>query len=372
MRTILKTLKAKFVILFTVINIPFVVGCSLNENNIENINISNNANIGYVSYNNENEEFSSPLSISAYLPEYSVNIEQRTLELNVVKEERIENKEKKEEKKKENKDSNIEMVKESDSESLENIEREKREEENKVNNINVQEVEEHIEYATQTVNVRSGPDTSYNVLTTLSLNDEVLVNGKVNDWYQIVYLGSNAYVSSNYLSTEKVEIKTSGIVETLGSISFESIMYAENEIVKLPQNIIDSFKNDNWHFYLTTENIAQTMFQGQYNSVMGGTDYGNRTIKVSHNYSYIKESCLHEFGHYVYWKNNRLASTSDELTNAFNADVQNANIVGITYGLNDCVEFYAEVFYQYLNGNQNVIQYCPNMINIIQSDINNI
>lgn len=65
---------------------------------------------------------------------------------------------------------------------------------------------EQIMYANTSVNVRTGPDTSYDKLGTLSLNQEVKVTGLCNEsnWYRIDYNGEIGFVSSEYFADERV------------------------------------------------------------------------------------------------------------------------------------------------------------------------
>lgn len=53
---------------------------------------------------------------------------------------------------------------------------------------------------TDTVNLRSGPDTSYKSLGKLEAGQSVMATGQTEDgaWYQIYYEGRNAYISSEF------------------------------------------------------------------------------------------------------------------------------------------------------------------------------
>lgn len=65
-------------------------------------------------------------------------------------------------------------------------------------------------YAKQSVNLRSGPDTSYDKVGNLSTNQEVKITGQANTgWYRISFDGGIAFVSNKYLSENKVEVNTS-------------------------------------------------------------------------------------------------------------------------------------------------------------------
>lgn len=61
-------------------------------------------------------------------------------------------------------------------------------------------------YATTTVNIRKGPDTTYEKLGTLIMNQEVKVTGicNENDWYRVEYNDGIGFVSGEYLSDKKV------------------------------------------------------------------------------------------------------------------------------------------------------------------------
>ena len=67
-------------------------------------------------------------------------------------------------------------------------------------------------YATQSVNVRSGPSTDFNKIGSLSTNQEVQVISRCNEtgWYKFIWTdGSEACVSDKYLSDSKVEVQAS-------------------------------------------------------------------------------------------------------------------------------------------------------------------
>ena len=131
-------------------------------------------------------------------------------------------------------------------------EAEKEEESNIVNNVtsnnvNKEEVQEVISvkdvsydrYATTSLNIRKGPSTLYEIIGSLSYNQKIHVNGECEDgWVRIDYNGNNGYVSSNYLSVNKIENKpventtsnevnkeTSNNVNKGNSITFNSITY---------------------------------------------------------------------------------------------------------------------------------------------------
>ena len=66
-------------------------------------------------------------------------------------------------------------------------------------------------YSTDSLNVRTGPDESYEKIGMLTLNESVTrIKILDNGWSQIDYYGQTAYAFSDYLSYEPVEIPSDG------------------------------------------------------------------------------------------------------------------------------------------------------------------
>ena len=63
-------------------------------------------------------------------------------------------------------------------------------------------------YAQSFVNVRKGPDTSYDILGRLSTNDPVEVLGEYTEdnWMAVTYQGEKAFVSGRYLGEEQIDL----------------------------------------------------------------------------------------------------------------------------------------------------------------------
>ena len=63
-------------------------------------------------------------------------------------------------------------------------------------------------YAQSFVNVRKGPDTSYEILGKLSTNDPVDVLGEYSEdnWMAVTYQGEKAFVSGRYLGEEQIDL----------------------------------------------------------------------------------------------------------------------------------------------------------------------
>lgn len=72
----------------------------------------------------------------------------------------------------------------------------------------VTDCEEKIMYSKTSLNVRTGPATSFDSIGVLNLNQEVKVTGICdNGWSRIDYKGEVAYTSTKYLSDKKIEVQ---------------------------------------------------------------------------------------------------------------------------------------------------------------------
>lgn len=56
------------------------------------------------------------------------------------------------------------------------------------------------------VNIRSGPGTTYNILGSLPTGTEITITGESNDWYQIEYASGNGWVSAQLTSTSQPSV----------------------------------------------------------------------------------------------------------------------------------------------------------------------
>lgn len=85
----------------------------------------------------------------------------------------------------------------------------------KINGFVVEELADTPMYASQTVNVRSGPSQDYEQIGSLSWADEVTVTGIADTgWYQIRYNEGVGYCSNNYLVNDKPEAQQTASANT--------------------------------------------------------------------------------------------------------------------------------------------------------------
>ena len=75
---------------------------------------------------------------------------------------------------------------------------------------------------TDTLNVRSGPSTSYNKVGSLSNGDYIEIYERSNNWYKIIYNNQFAYISCNYVNLNILE-KGIDVSKWNGSINWNKV-----------------------------------------------------------------------------------------------------------------------------------------------------
>ena len=169
---------------------------------------------------------------------------------------------------------------------------------------------------------------------------------------------SEETTTTSEITTTVVTTKTttkenvvSGIGEIKGNVDIHYLNLLNSELNKLPINVLNKFKSMGWHIYVTDENIAKTVFNGKYKSVQGVTVYSDSIILIEARETAIKESTIHEFGHFIdyTYKNmyikgfisdtNSFKSIYNEEVDLFKSRITNSSCV------RDEQEFFAETLY---------------------------
>lgn len=207
-----------------------------------------------------------------------------------------------------------------------------------------------IVYSTTNLNVRTGPSTDYNKVGLLHYGDAVEVTGECdNGWNRILYNGNEAFVCSKYVTDNlSIQQPTSltnsvpGFCESKGA-SQSWVDKVNRELAYVPENIKQHFVNSGWHIYITTENIAQTYFNGIYNSVRGATFPG--TIVIETRNIAVSTAVCHEFGHYLDYTLG-FPSSSAEFSDIYNEEVSTfKSRIPNSSCVSSPAEFFAETFY---------------------------
>ena len=153
--------------------------------------------------------------------------------------------------------------------------------------------------------------------------------------------------TTTVITTKAVATKTEvpGIGEIKGNVDQRYLNLLNTELNKLPSKALTRFKNSGWHIYVTDENIAKTVFNGKYKSVQGVTLYSDKTILIEARDVAIKESTIHEFGHFIDYMKDFTSDSKEfkkiyaEEVNIFKSGIVNSSCV------RDEQEFFAETLY---------------------------
>lgn len=160
-------------------------------------------------------------------------------------------------------------------------------------------------------------------------------------------------------------------VERLENTSDDIYNEVVNQVGYVPDKLRKCFVDSGWRLILTSENIAQTEFGGQYKSIRGMTSYTNKYIKIHNRMIAAKTAVQHEFGHFLYDLSNRFyGQKQKEICDAFELEKDNlGKALSGTNGLEEPIEFYAEVFFIYCTDNENARNLYPITVAIIDNDL---
>lgn len=159
---------------------------------------------------------------------------------------------------------------------------------------------------------------------------------KAGEDYEVVVLDDYVIIGE-----EQEEVPLDG--ETL--TTDESNLVLAEMLGYVPANLLNMFYADNWGFALTTESLSDKFFQGKYNYVRAVTDSQMKTIWLAQNEAAIRQSAIHEMGHYLDIKLGRPNKSAD--FNRIWRD-ERVNFVVVNGDPNQakqsCSEYFAEAF----------------------------
>ena len=159
-------------------------------------------------------------------------------------------------------------------------------------------------------------------------------------------------------------------IEQSGSIESDILNIAVEQVNSVPYIVLERFKELSWRFILTDENIAKTELEGRYLLVNAVTSFDGSYIKVSNRRTAASTATAHEFGHFLYYIAGRF-DDDNEVNTAYLKEKDNRGFaLSGGNGLSDCVEFYAEVFYNYCSDKEAACRLYPITCAIIEHDLN--
>lgn len=82
-------------------------------------------------------------------------------------------------------------------------------------------------------------------------------------------------------------------------VSEESVSLIRRQLTALPDDLISDFCNDGWQIIVTSDDLNEEYFDGEYTSVSGVTKYKEKEILVSDEEEAVLSAPMHEFGHWL-------------------------------------------------------------------------
>ena len=187
---------------------------------------------------------------------------------------------------------------------------------------------------------------------TIPIADEQATDEQETDEQTIDNLAINdQMIEQDVIQTQEVELEPATYISrysfltTDGEIEKESIIVAEKEISRIPQNMLNIFEAEGWRIEISNANISAKYFGGRYGNVMGVTITDQHVIVIQNRTSSIQSSIIHEFGHYIDTRFD-FPSLSDEFWEIYLQEVDTfISRIPNSSSVRDEMEFFASTFY---------------------------
>ena len=158
------------------------------------------------------------------------------------------------------------------------------------------------------------------------------------------------------------------IVEADGAVDQYFVDAANEELECVPEDIIWDFTCSGWHIYVTDKNIDDWFFGGKWGSVMGCTSSDNHAIYIEDREVAVRESPVHELGHWFDFTHGRPSQTS-EFSNIYNEETDSFYNTFNYYSHYEQEELWAECFWKYFADTDTLRENCPKTYAFIESEV---
>lgn len=253
-------------------------------------------------------------------------------------------------------------------------------------------------YTTEKVNIRISPKVGTTKIGFLKKNEAIHVIGICNNgWSKVLYNESVAYISSNYLSTNKVAVasdknKVSEVkkseptkieeVSTKTYPSFVEVIGVSNDYVDevlsnyycIPEIVRNKFEEFGGVLSITNENLGAKFYNDSSLHIIAVTDYKGTSKECSINIgTRDSTSVLHEMGHFVDYVCGYLSST-DEYQAIWGSEVEAFKSFHYTAdeNTNTANEYFAESFQVYIESPTELQEKCSQSYNYIVNTLNHL
>ena len=240
-------------------------------------------------------------------------------------------------------------------------------------------------YSTTHLNLRSGPGTKYQRLTTIAPNTEVtIIEELTNGWTKILYNNQYYFCSKKYLKNADSVAATAEYKIPQTASPYDNKVVGESGTSQVVINMANDYWNKNIPNWLKEKYInsgwnlvisgipLKTRF-GYSVSIAGITDYEAKTIYVDNRKSPVNRGTIsHEIGHFVDGVYN-FPSLTNEFKELFQKEKNNfiyTGAVGDNHEKSNSMEYFASVFQDMITHNDRVKSQIPETYNFINHYIN--
>ena len=240
-------------------------------------------------------------------------------------------------------------------------------------------VEQHNMFTTCGLNLRSGPGTEYDILSSVDINTELIVIGECNGWSVVIYNDYQYFCYSNYLSTDKTIITSvesspyDNFVIGEDGVTADIVSYANSYWNKNVPNSIKAFLAENdWRVVISVQSLRDRF--GYSFSTAGVTEGIENTIYLDNRTSAINTAMLHEIGHAIDFSlgfPHSAGSFCSEFKEIYDAEKDYfIDVTGSSdYARSNPQEFFASVFSNIILSPSSCRSQCPKTVAYIEQYI---
>lgn len=253
-------------------------------------------------------------------------------------------------------------------------------------------------YATEKVNIRVSPKVGTTKIGFLNKNEAIHVIGICdNGWSKVLYNESTAYISSNYLSPNKVAVASDqnkvseakkpepakveetsvktypSFVEVIG-VSDDYVDKVLSNYYRIPEVARNKFEDFGGVLSITNENLGEKFFNDSSKHIVAVTSYKGSSKECSINIGTKDATAvLHEMGHFVDYVSEYLSNT-EEYKSIWGSEVEAFKSFHYTAdeNINTANEYFAESFQVYVESPSELQKNCPQSYDYIVNTLNHL
>ena len=131
-------------------------------------------------------------------------------------------------------------------------------------------------------------------------------------------------------------------------------------LILLPQDLLNKFYADGWGIVITQESLSDMYYKGVYNNVMAVTDGNIKVIWLSAKEEAIRNSVIHEMGHYLEFTYG-FPNNTEEFTAIYKAERKKFKVPGgsAAQARSSSLEYFAEAFQEYFLHPDSLLENTP-------------